>query len=64
MRDKAGKADGSRPIGWFVGWAKKGERRIIFARLLVDTKRYDETPISYVVRDSLIADLPKLAEGF
>jgi beta-lactamase class D len=64
MRDKAGRADGSRPIGWFVGWARKGERRIIFARLLVDTKRYDETPISYVVRDSLIADLPKLADGF
>jgi beta-lactamase class D len=60
MRDKAGKADPKRPIGWFVGWASKGDRRVIFARLLVDTKSYDDTPISYVVRDSLIADLPRL----
>jgi beta-lactamase class D len=60
LRDKAGKADGDRPLGWFVGWAMKGERRVVFARLLVDNKQYSETPISYVVRDSLIADLPQL----
>lgn len=62
LRDKAGKTDRDRPLGWFVGWATKDERRVIFARLLVDTKRYGDTPISWVVRDSLIADLPKLAE--
>lgn len=63
LRDKAGKVDYDRPLGWFVGWAMKDERRVIFARLLVDTKRYKGTPISFVVRDSLIGDLPKLAEG-
>lgn len=63
LRDKAGKVDYDRPLGWFVGWAVKDERRVIFARLLVDTKRYKGTPISFVVRDSLIGDLPKLAEG-
>ncbi len=60
LRDKAGKSDGNRPLGWFVGWATKGERRVIFARLLVDNKPQGEKPISYVVRDGLIADLPGL----
>lgn len=60
MRNKAGKADGSRPIGWFVGWARREGREVIFARLLVDTKRHADTPISYTVRDSLIADLPEI----
>ncbi|TWF56969.1 class D beta-lactamase [Neorhizobium alkalisoli] len=63
MRDAAGKTDRDRPLGWFVGWAVKDGRRVVFARLLVDTKRYPDDPISYVVRDSLIADLPKLVGG-
>ncbi|MFB9951309.1 class D beta-lactamase [Rhizobium puerariae] len=64
LRDKAGKTDRDRPLGWFVGWAMKDDRRVVFARLLIDTRRYGETPISRVVRDGLIKDLPKLAEGF
>ena len=64
LRDKAGKADYARPLGWFVGWAMKDERRVVFARLLVDTKRHSDKPISFVVRDSLIQDFPKLAEKF
>lgn len=63
LRDKAGKPDYSRPLGWFVGWAMKDERRVIFARLLVDNKRQGETPISFVVRDGLIRDFPRLIEG-
>lgn len=34
-----GTSDRSRNIGWFVGWATKGDRRLIFADLLID-----ETP--------------------
>lgn len=64
LRDRSGKIDRDRPLGWFVGWAVKDDRRVIFARLLVDTKQHRGTPISFGVRDSLIADLPKLAEGF
>ena len=30
-----------RSLGWFVGWAKKDGRQIVFARLVVDTKRTD-----------------------
>jgi beta-lactamase class D len=62
MRDKTGKSDRNRPIGWFVGWAEKQGRQVVFARLLVDTKQHKDTPISYTVRDSLIADLPQLAD--
>lgn len=61
LRDKAGKPDRGRPLGWFVGWAEKDGHKVAFARLLVDTKRHTDTPISYTVRDSLIADLPTLA---
>ncbi len=63
MRGANGKGDRNRPIGWFVGWAEKGERKLVFARLLVDTKRHSDKPISFTVRDSLIADLPGLADG-
>lgn len=63
MRDRAGRSDNNRPIGWFVGWAERAGRRIVFARLLVDTRPYREQPISFAVRDGLIADLPRLAVG-
>ncbi|MCL6707543.1 class D beta-lactamase [Pseudomonas sp. R2.Fl] len=62
-RDAAGKPDRTRPIGWFVGWAEKDGRKIVFARLIVDNKRHS-TPLSFETRDSLIADLPELAKGF
>jgi beta-lactamase class D len=62
LRDKAGKPDRNRPIGWFVGWARQEDRQVIFARLLVDTKRHTDKPISYTVRDGLIEDLPKLVK--
>ncbi|MGV8935973.1 MAG: class D beta-lactamase [Allorhizobium sp.] len=63
LRDSAGKSDPDRPLGWFVGWAEKGDRRVVFARLLVDTHPYKDAPISYVVRDQLLADLPGLIKG-
>ena len=33
MTDAAGEADRTRPLGWFVGWANKAGRRVVFARL-------------------------------
>jgi len=62
MRDETGKVDRTRPIGWFVGWAEKDARKIVFARLFVDNKTHS-SPISFETRDSLIADLPELAKG-
>ena len=62
-RDKAGKADRSRPLGWFVGWATKGDRRVIFARLNVANRPSDQ-PLSISTRDSLIAEFAGIATRF
>lgn len=35
LRDGKGQFDRTQPIGWFVGWAEKRGRRIVFARLEV-----------------------------
>lgn len=63
LRDAKGKLDRSRPLGWFVGWAEKGDRKVVFARMLMDNKRHSDQPISFTVRDGLIADLPKLVSA-
>lgn len=63
LRDAKGKPDRNRPLGWFVGWAEKGGKKVVFARMLLDNKRHTDQPISFTVRDGLIADLPKLASG-
>ncbi len=61
MRTKAGKYDGDSWLGWFVGWAQKGDRRVVFATLNVKDWKSEE-PISFATRDALIADLPKLVK--
>nr|WP_245498716.1 penicillin-binding transpeptidase domain-containing protein [Mesorhizobium sp. M2A.F.Ca.ET.029.05.1.1] len=53
--------DGRRSLGWFVGWAEKGGRRIVFARLVVDTKRTGE-PKGLATRAALLKDLPQLVK--
>lgn len=63
LRNQAGEVDYNRPLGWFVGWAVKDGRRVVFARLHVANRKYDQ-PISFETRDSLIADFPKLAKEF
>jgi beta-lactamase class D len=34
-----GVVDEVHPYGWFVGWATKGERKLVFARLIQDDKK-------------------------
>jgi beta-lactamase class D len=51
--------DGKRSLGWFVGWAEKGGRRIVFARLVVDTRRTGE-PKGLATRAAFLKDLPDL----
>jgi beta-lactamase class D len=60
LRGANGDYDRSRPIGWFVGWADKGGRRLVFVRMRVGAAPSEE-PMSILVRDSLLADLPALA---
>jgi beta-lactamase class D len=59
IRNSKGQFDRSRPIGWFVGWAEKDGRRIVFARLLVAVKKADG-PLGPILRDRFLRDFPAL----
>lgn len=51
-----GSLDTGHPIGWFVGWAEKGDRTLLFARLV----RFDGKPTTssgLAAKESIIADL-------
>ncbi|MDG4884927.1 class D beta-lactamase [Mesorhizobium sp. WSM4884] len=50
-----------RSLGWFVGWAEKGGRRIVFARLVVDGTRGDK-PKGLATRAAFLKDLPQLVK--
>lgn len=54
------KADGTvikgQPWGWFVGWAYKGNRKVVFARLTHDSTRPAQPP-GFTARDAVLADL-------
>jgi beta-lactamase class D/beta-lactamase regulating signal transducer with metallopeptidase domain len=55
-----GSADNPQHIGWFVGWATKGGRTLVFARLLqhpVDAHRYAGAR----ARDAFLGDLARRA---
>lgn len=53
-------ADGTvikgQPVGWFVGWAHKGEQSVVFARLTRDTTRPAQSP-GFAARDAVLSDL-------
>lgn len=55
-RHPDGSLDRERPIGWFVGWAEKNHRKVVFARLV----RFDRRPSvssGLAAKDSVVADL-------
>lgn len=51
-----GAKSSARPWGWFVGWATKGERTVVFARLTRDTSKPAQ-PSGPAARDAVLADL-------
>ena len=59
QRAADGKTDPDRQFGWFVGWVEKGQRRLVFARLIQDERR-NEYRAGLRARDSVLADLPRL----
>lgn len=61
-RKTNGEEDWSRSYGWFVGWATKNDRTIVFARLIQDSKR-EEEPAGPRARDAFLQDLPKALYG-
>ncbi len=48
-----------QPLGWFVGWARRQDEVVVFARLRVDARRADDH-LGPVVREQFLADLPSL----
>jgi len=59
QRGRDGAIDMDRKQGWFVGWATKGERTVLFARLILDETKI-EPQGGGRARDSLIQDFPGL----
>ncbi len=54
-----GKYDAAHAYGWFVGWAVKGSRKVVFARLSQDEQA--ATPNAGIrVREALLKELPAL----
>ena len=54
-----GTNDRERQVGWFVGWATRDGRTLVFARLLEDDKS-EQVRAGWRARDSLFADWPTL----
>jgi len=59
-RMRKGSGTDNRAIGWFVGWANKGDRRIVFARLAVNGKQ--EGPKGLATRAAFLKELPRLVK--
>lgn len=55
-----GATDRERQVGWFVGWAERDGRTLLFARLLED-ERPDPVNAGLRARDSLLGDWANLA---
>jgi len=56
-----GEGDEARSWGWYVGWASKGDRTLVFARLTQDEK-VQAGPAGVRTREAFLAELPTLAE--
>lgn len=59
LRQADGSLDRTRMVGWFVGWATRGDRRVVFARLIQDEKR-QPTNAGPRARKGMLKDLPRL----
>ncbi len=60
-KNKNGSYDRERPIGWFVGWAQKGDRKVVFVSVSVGDKRLKE-PGGPAERARLLKRLPGLVK--
>jgi beta-lactamase class D len=56
------KVDRNRPFGWYVGWATKGDRTVIFVRLSEFTGRQKMSP-GLGTRDQMIEQLPAMLDA-
>lgn len=59
VHDKTGKALKDQPIGWFVGWAQREGRTVVFSRLDVDN-RTTHSAHGLQVRDRFLSEIDML----
>jgi beta-lactamase class D len=62
LRKPDGERDRDRQFGWFVGWAEKNGRKLVFAELIRDDAKIEE-PASLRARADILAFLPQLIAG-
>jgi bla regulator protein BlaR1 len=56
-----GKVDHAHAYGWFVGWASKGKRTVVFARLVLEPQQ--KTSFAGPrVKEAMLRDLPSQLE--
>jgi beta-lactamase class D/CubicO group peptidase (beta-lactamase class C family) len=59
-----GKTGSGSGFGWYVGWAEKGGRKYVFARLIEKEQRDpQDIPAGVLARDGLVAEFPALANA-
>ena len=58
-RKADGSADEAHGYGWFVGWASKGERTFVFARLVQDEQAGQQSA-GLRTREAMIRELPAM----
>ena len=54
----SGTVEGTRSLGWYVGWMSKGERTIVFAQLAVEPDDDGKPPAGRRLRDQFLKELP------
>lgn len=63
LLDEEGKVDKNHPHGWFVGWAQKADRKIVFAKLMVDDEPVKGlNAFGLKAREAFLVELPHLVE--
>ena len=58
-----GRSDHAHAYGWFVGWATKGERNLVFVRQTQDQSLQDG-PAGLRARDAFVPTLPATLDAF
>lgn len=61
-RNADGTFANNRAYGWFVGWAVKGKRTILFARLVQNERKEAVSP-GIRTRDAMMKEMPALLDG-
>ncbi len=61
-KNRDGTKAAGKPWGWFVGWAEKGDRTVVFARLTKDTER-PPAPPGPAAREAVLRDFFSLSGG-